>query len=127
LRHTNTGNDTRGADRARADTDLDRVSAGFGQGLGGSAGGNVAADHLDFREVLFDPANAVDHAFGVTVGGIDHHHVNAGSNQCRDAIAGVFTGTDRSADAQTTLVVLAGQRVGLGFFDVFDGHHAFEG
>jgi hypothetical protein len=34
LRHADTGNDTGGADRARADTDLDRIGAGFGQGLG---------------------------------------------------------------------------------------------
>lgn len=63
LRHAHTGDDPRGADRARADTDLDRVSARFGQGLGRCAGGDVAADHLYVREVLLDPAHAVDHAF----------------------------------------------------------------
>src|SRR3989344_2574311 len=127
LRHAHTGDDTRGADRARADTDLDRIRARFGQGLGGSTGGDVAADHLDFREILFDPANAVDHALGVTVGGVDHHHAHTGSNQGCSAITGVFTGADCRADAQTTLVILAGQRVSLGFFDVVDGHHALEG
>ncbi|MNO76459.1 hypothetical protein D3C76_675330 [compost metagenome] len=127
LRHADTGDDTGGADRARADTDLDCVGASFGQGLGGSAGGDVAADDLHFREVLLDPANAVDHALGVTVSGVDHHHVNAGGDQCGNAITGVFTGTDCSTHAQTTLIVLAGQRVSLGFFDVVDGHHALEG
>ena len=61
------------------------------------------------------------------MGGVDHYHVNTGSDQRRDAITGVFTGTDSSANAQTTLVILAGQWVSLGFFDVVDGHHAFEG
>ncbi|MNV13593.1 hypothetical protein D3C71_1042410 [compost metagenome] len=59
--------------------------------------------------------------------GVDHHHVNAGGDQCGNAITGVFTGTDCSTHAQTTLIVLAGQRVSLGFFDVVDGHHALEG
>ena len=126
LRHADTGNDTGGADRARADTDLDRVSASFGQSLGGSAGGDVAADHLHLRVGFLDPANAVDHTFGVTVGGVDHHHVNASSHQGGNALAGVLAGADRGADAQATLVVLAGQRVGLGLFDVLDGHHALE-
>ncbi|MND77944.1 hypothetical protein D3C80_696470 [compost metagenome] len=61
------------------------------------------------------------------MGGVDHHHVNASSNQCGNAISGVFAGTDCGANAQTTLVVLAGQRVGFGLLDVVDGHHAFEG
>jgi len=73
--------------------------AAFGQGLGGSAGGDVAADDLHFREVLLDPANAVDHTFGVTVGSVDHHHVNTGADQGRDAITGVFTGADGGANA----------------------------
>src|ERR1700712_4508382 len=126
LRHADTGNDTGGADGARTDTDLYPVSAGFDQCASSSAGGDVAADDLDVREVLLDPANAVDHAFGVTVCGVDDDHVNAGSDQGTDALAGVLAGTDRGADTQTTLVVLAGQRIGLGFLDVLDGHHALE-
>ncbi|MNG93633.1 hypothetical protein D3C79_526060 [compost metagenome] len=60
------------------------------------------------------------------MGGVDDDHVNASGNQGGNALAGVLAGADGSADAQTTLVVLAGQRVGLGFFDVLDGHHALE-
>ena len=59
--------------------------------------------------------------------GIDDNNVNASGDQSRNAIFGVFTGTDRCADAQTTLVIFAGQRVSLGFFDVVNSHHAFEG
>src|SRR5690606_32050025 len=113
-------------DRARADADLDAVGAGLGQGLGGLAGGDVAADHLDLGEVLLDPAHAVDHALGVAVGGVDDDHVDAGGDQSGDAVSGVGTGTDGGADAQAALVVLAGQRVGLGLLDVVDGHHALE-
>lgn len=60
------------------------------------------------------------------MGGVDHDNVHARSNQRADAFAGVFTGADRSADTQTTLVVLARERPGFGFLDVLDGHHALE-
>ncbi|CDF94346.1 hypothetical protein BN844_3546 [Pseudomonas sp. SHC52] len=63
----------------------------------------------------------------MAVGGVDHHHVDAGIDEGGDTVTGVLAGTDRGTDAQTTLVVLAGQRVSLGFFDVVDGHHALEG
>ena len=47
LRHADAGDDARGADRARADADLDRVGAGLDQRLRRRAGGDVAADHVD--------------------------------------------------------------------------------
>jgi hypothetical protein len=65
LRHADAGHDARGADRARADADLHRVGAGFHQRAGGVAGGDVAADHVDLRIVLLDPAHAVDHALAL--------------------------------------------------------------
>src|SRR5690606_12195417 len=126
LRYADAGNDAGGADRARADTDLDAISASLGQSLGGLAGGDVAADYLNFRKVLLDPAHAVDHALGVTVSGIDDDHVNTGGDQCGNAVAGIGTGADGRADTQTAMLVLAGQRVGLGLLDVVDGHHALE-
>ncbi|MNF57888.1 hypothetical protein D3C84_394290 [compost metagenome] len=60
------------------------------------------------------------------MGGVDDDHVDAGRRQRGYAVAGIGTGADRRADAQTTLVVLAGQRVGLGLLDIVDGHHALE-
>ena len=127
LRHADAGNDTGGADGARADTDLHAVCAGLSQSTGRVASGDVAADDLHLREVLLDPAHAVDHALGVAVSGVDDDHVNAGRYQCGNAVTGIGTGTDGSADAQAALLVLAGQRVGLGLLDVVDGHHALEG
>ncbi|MCY1410937.1 hypothetical protein D9M71_263160 [compost metagenome] len=124
LRYANTGNDTGGADRARADADLDRVRASLGQCASGFAGGDVAADHLDLRVGFLDPANAVDHALGVTVGGVHHHHVDPGVDQCSDALGGIGASADGGADAQAALVVLGRQRVGLGLLDVAEGHQA---
>src|SRR5690606_15024529 len=71
-------------------------------------------------------AHAVDHALGVAVGGVHHHHIDPGGDQRGDALFGIGTGTDGGADAQATLVVLARQWVGLGLLDVVDGHHALE-
>ena len=51
LGHADTGDDAGGADRARADADLDTVGAGLDQSLGGLAGGDVAGDDLQVREV----------------------------------------------------------------------------
>ena len=56
--------------------------------------------------------------------GVDHHHVDTGSGQRFDALTGIGAGTDRCADAQTTLAVLGGQRVGLGFLDIAEGDQA---
>ena len=49
LRHADAGDDARGADRARADADLDRVGAGIDQRLGALGGGDVAGDDLHAR------------------------------------------------------------------------------
>ena len=46
LRHADAGDDARGADRARADADLDRVGAGVDQRLRAVGGGDVAGHDL---------------------------------------------------------------------------------
>ena len=60
------------------------------------------------------------------MGGVDDDHVDAGIDQRGNAVTGIGTGTHGSTDAQATLIVLAGQWVGLGLLDVLDGHHALE-
>src|SRR5690554_8113742 len=126
LRHTDASNDTGGADRARADTDLDRICASGHQGQRRSAGRDVAAHHLNFREGLLDPAHPVQHALGVAVGGVDDDHVHAGLDQCCDPLLGLGAGADSGTHTQLAVFVLARQRVGLGLLDVVDGHHALE-
>ena len=46
LRHADAGDDARGADRARADADLDGVGAAIDQRLGAFGGGDIAGHHL---------------------------------------------------------------------------------
>src|SRR5690606_22503637 len=124
LRYADTGNDARGADRAWADPHLDRVGTGLHQRQRRFGGGDVAANHLQLGEVLLDPAHTVEHALGVTVGGVHYHDVNASSGQGSHAIRGFRTSTNGRTDAQAALLVLGGQRVGLGFFQVAEGHQA---
>src|SRR5690606_26777127 len=129
LRHTNTGDDTGGTDGTRANANFHAVSTGFGQRNGGFSGGNVAANHLHFREMFFHPAHTVNNAGagrvrGMAVSGVHHNHVNTGFYQCFNTLFGTGTGADGSADAQTTLVVFGGIGESAGFVDVFNGHQA---
>ena len=109
LRHADTGHDARGADRTGTDADLDCVGARIRPAPRGGAGGDIAADHVDMRIVLLDPADAVDHAWRMAVGGIDHQHVDTGMTSRFDALVGIFADAYRSADAQLALAVLGRQ------------------
>src|SRR5690554_6131452 len=60
LRHTDTRYHTGGTDGAGANAHFHAVGAGFGQCLGGGAGGDVATDHLNLRVVRFDPLHAIN-------------------------------------------------------------------
>ena len=83
-----------------ADADLDRVGAGIDQRPRRVAGGDVAADHVDLRIVLLDPAHALDHAGAVAVRGVDHDRVDAGLHQRLDALLGALAHAHRRAHAQ---------------------------
>ena len=71
LRHADAGDDPRGADRARADADLDRVGAGVGQRLGRLGGGDVAGDDLDAVRQRLHPLDRRADVAVVAVGGVD--------------------------------------------------------
>src|SRR5690606_5361053 len=124
LRHADTGDDAGGADGARTDADLHTISAGFDQRQGGFSGGDVAADHLQLGQVLLDPAHTLDHATGMAVSGVHHHYVDAGGGQRADAFFGVGAGADGGPNAQAALIVLGGQRIGLGLLQVTERHQA---
>src|SRR5690606_1778510 len=124
LWHADTGDNARGADRAWANTDLDAVGTGFNQRQRSFASSDVAADHLHLREVLLPPAHALDNALGMAVSSVHHYHIDASSRQRFDALGGVCASTDGSADTQAALLILGGQRVGLGLFDIAESHQA---
>ena len=124
LRHAHAGDDPGGTDRTGANTDLDGVCTVFDQGTGRIGGGDIAADHVDVRELLLDPAHALQHAEAVAVGGVDHDDVHAGLHQQFDAFDIVGAYADCSAHAQFAVAVLTGIRVLGGFQDVLDGNQA---
>ena len=64
LRHADAGDDARGADRARADADLDGIHARVDERLRALAGRDVAADDVDVgeRRVGLEAADDVDDA-----------------------------------------------------------------
>src|SRR5262249_9837034 len=61
LRHPDTGDDAGGADRARADADLDRVRAGIDQCLGTLAGRDIAGNHLHRLRLPLDAGDGLEH------------------------------------------------------------------
>ena len=124
LRHAHTGDDTRGADRARTDADLDRIGAVFHQRLGGGGGSDVAANYFHLRVLGLDPAYAVQDALRVAVGRVDHQHVDASGDQQVDAFFILGTDADGSADQQLALAVFRRERVGSRLLDILDGDQA---
>ena len=81
LRHADAGHHARGADRARADADLDRVRAGIDQRLGAVAGRHIAGNDLHRIRLQLDAAHRVEHELRMAVGGIDHDQIGAGIDQ----------------------------------------------
>ena len=82
LRHADAGDHAGGADRARADADLDRVGAGLDQRPRALGGRDVAGDDLG---VVRQPADLARRPrstrVGMAVRGVDHHDVDAGGEQ----------------------------------------------
>ena len=120
------GHDAGRANRARADADLDRIRAHLHQRTRRSAGGDIAAHHVDMRIVLFDPAHPVDHAFAVAVRGIDHDGVHACAHQRFHTLLSALAHPDRCAHAQLALGVARGVGEAGLFGDVFHRDQAFE-
>ena len=119
--HADAGDDARGADRARADADLDGVGAGVDQRARGVIGRDIAGDDLDMVEFLAQTGNRLRDQGRVAVGGVDDDDVGAGFDQGDGAlIAGIADGRG-AADQQASGGVLGGVGIGLGLFDVLDG------
>src|SRR5690606_22491239 len=108
LRHADTGHDASGADGAGADADLDTVGTMIDQCKRSGGGCDISADNLYRGIILLDPLNALQHAFRMTMCGVDHDDIDASLGQQLDAQFGALAHADGGADAQTPRAVLAG-------------------
>jgi len=122
LRHAHAGDDARGADRAGAHADLDRVDAARDQGRRAVARGHVAGDELDVGEALAHRGGGVEHALRVAVRGVEHQHVDAGSHERLRARKVVARRADRGGHAQAAVAVLVGRGVLPALVQVLHGH-----
>ena len=124
LRNADAGDDTRRADRAGADADLDAVGARVDERLRSLGRHDVACDQLQVRILALDLAHALEHVARVAVRRVDDDDVDAGLDEQRDALVGIDAGADGRADAQRAARVLAGQRIVVRLLNVLHGDHA---
>ena len=108
LRHADARHDPRGADRARADADLDRINPGVHQRTSALGRAYVAADDLELRVMFLELSDGLQHARGMPMGRVDHDHVNTCLHQGRYALERIRARPDRRADAKRPVAVLAG-------------------
>jgi len=90
----------RGADRARADADLDRVRARIDQRLRAVSRRDVAGDDLRVIGKLPYAAHGLQHAFGMAMRGVNHDQIDLGIEQRFGARHAVLAGAGRRGDAQ---------------------------
>ena len=125
LRHADAGDDARGADRAGADADLDRVGAGIDQRLGAFARWRRCRRRSGCSSRAAGCARTASSTRSrMAVRGIDHQHVDAGIEQRLGALDAVLAGAGRGGDAQPPVLVLAGVGKALRLLDVLDGDEA---
>ena len=121
LRHSDPGDDSGGADRARADPDLDPVGTRIGKRFGGVGGGDVTGDDLDRAGQGLDPFDRARDLDIMAVGGVDDDTVDPGVDQRLAARKARIADGGRGGDPQAPFAILGGQRRGDRFLDILDG------
>ena len=120
MRNSGARYDARSADRARADTDLDRISAGIDQRLRAFPGRDIAGDDLHGVGEPLDAIDRFQHPRGMAVRGIDHDHIDAGVDQPLGALVTALADRGRRRHPQASLRILAGERMGNRLLHVLD-------
>lgn len=87
------------------------------------ASGDVAADDLQVWVFRTCFTNTLQNAFGVAVRGVNQQDVNARCHQRVNALFVARAGANRSAYAQTALLIFTGVRFTFRFLEVFYGDH----
>ncbi len=120
LRHADAGDHAGGADRARADPDLDRIRTSLGQRPCGFRGGDIARNHLDRIGQFLDPLDRARDLLVVAMRGVDYHHIDLGIDQRLGALETGITDRGRRGDAQPPGLVLGGVGIGDRLLDILD-------
>jgi hypothetical protein len=101
------------------------ASAPGGQEVPGRrAGGDIAADDLEFGILALAPGHAIQHPLGVAMGGIHHDHIHPCGDQGRHPFIGAGADAHGGAHPQPLLVIAGGIGEVLGLLDVLDGDQA---
>jgi hypothetical protein len=111
LRHTDAGNDARGADAARANADFHRIHASLDQGPSAFGRGDVAGNDLNGVGGFLDRLDSAQHPFRVAVRGIHHDHIRLRRDQRPCSDFPIRADAGRGGGAQAAEFVLVGQRV----------------
>ena len=133
LRNAHARHDARGANRARALPDLDRVRAAIGQIFHPRRTGHIAGDDGQFGECVAQHLHRVAHAFAVAVRGGNGHGIHAAFHESadvrEDAFAiqfaeGIARGADRRAAHEAELRIARGFELRLALLlDALDVVH----
>src|SRR5262249_12464775 len=116
--------DSRRANRARPDANLDRIGARVDEGLGTFGGSDVAGHNLHFVRLALDACNRIENVPGMTMSGVDNYQIDTGRNHRFGACKSLVADSCRSSDAQTSLFVLTSVRVCDGLLNILHRNQA---
>lgn len=86
----------------------------------------MAADYIDVvgSWIGFEFGDHIEHALGVTVGGIDHQHVDPGIDHGHGAFIAVAEEPYGTANQEAAFIVFGCVGEFFGLIEVFDGDEA---
>ena len=122
MRHADTGDNPRGANRARPNTDFNGVRAGINQRLRPVFGRHITGHHLNGIGQRFNPRHRLANPLRMAMRRINNHQINTGINQRFRAGKAIIANSCRCGNPQTALLVFCCIRVQLRFFHIFDGN-----
>ena len=109
LRYAGAGHNPRRADGCRSHADFERVGAGLDEVFRRGCRGNVTGDYRHVEERL-ELTQRLDDSRGVTVGAIQHQHVNPGRHRLLGALDALHVRAYRHAYAQASFLVFCRKR-----------------
>ena len=125
LGHPRAGYHTGRADAAGSHTDLHDMSPRLDQRVDAITGHDVAGDNDQLGPPLRDRSNGIHDALGMSVGRVDHDHVDTGPIERLGAFGGVGD-AHRGPNAQSSGRIEGGPRILGALDDVLDRDQALK-